>query len=91
VPFPGRAVRLPNFGMETVHHVHASDVTGVFLTANNRWFGTEPALEFLTLEEWTKAVTEQKARSVLGFAPRYSSLDAVQEAVTFLRARDYRL
>jgi nucleoside-diphosphate-sugar epimerase len=29
----GREVRLPNFGMETVHHVHAEDVAQVFLRA----------------------------------------------------------
>ncbi len=29
----GAPVSLPNFGMETVHHVHAEDVAGVFLAA----------------------------------------------------------
>lgn len=133
----GEAVRLPNFGMETVHHVHAADVAGLFHAAIERWsgsvgesfhavspaalslrgyaeamyrwYGAEPAIQYLPWDEWTKTVTEQeakathdhiahspncsmeKAKSLLGFAPRYSSLDSVQEAVTFLRARGYRL
>jgi nucleoside-diphosphate-sugar epimerase len=29
----GEELTLPNFGMETLHHVHASDVAGVFLAA----------------------------------------------------------
>jgi len=29
----GESLRLPNFGMETLHHVHASDVAGVFMAA----------------------------------------------------------
>jgi len=29
----GEPISLPNFGMETLHHVHASDVAGVFLAA----------------------------------------------------------
>lgn len=31
----GEPVYLPNFGMETLHHVHAEDVAGVFLAAIN--------------------------------------------------------
>jgi nucleoside-diphosphate-sugar epimerase len=33
----------------------------------------------------------EKARRLLGFEPRWSSLDAVKEAVRWLAARDYRL
>lgn len=33
----------------------------------------------------------EKARRLLGFAPRWSSLDAVREAVGWLAARDYRI
>jgi len=29
----GQPIHLPNFGMETLHHVHAQDVAGVFLAA----------------------------------------------------------
>jgi len=32
----------------------------------------------------------EKARRLLGFEPRWSSLDAVREAVGWLAARDYR-
>jgi nucleoside-diphosphate-sugar epimerase len=32
----GEEVRVPNFGMETVHHVHASDVAQAFLLAMER-------------------------------------------------------
>jgi nucleoside-diphosphate-sugar epimerase len=126
----GDEVAIPNFGMETVHHVHAEDVARAFLLAlQNRsaatgqsfhavsaaaitlrgyaesmaaWFRQQPRLRFLPWEEWKKlmpekdaAVTEdhirhspncsiQKARSLLEYEPRYSSLEAVQEAVTWL-------
>ena len=32
----------------------------------------------------------EKARRLLGFEPRWSSLDAIEEAVGWLAARDYR-
>ncbi len=33
----GRELALPNFGLETVHHVHAEDVAQVFLRAMENW------------------------------------------------------
>ncbi len=126
----GAEVSIPNFGMETVHHVHAEDVARAFLLAiRNRqaalgqsfhvvaasaltlrgyaeqmaaWFGQPPNLRFLPWEEWKAgdsardaAVTEDhirhsphcsivKARRLLGYEPRYTPLQAVQEAVTWL-------
>jgi nucleoside-diphosphate-sugar epimerase len=127
----GEELLLPNFGLETVHHVHADDVAQVVegaiahwngavgeafnavssqaLTLRGyaetmfRWFGHEPRLGFLPYAEWAerqapeeaKATWEHIARSpshsiakaqrLLGYAPRYSSLQAVQEAVSWLR------
>jgi nucleoside-diphosphate-sugar epimerase len=127
----GAEVQIPNFGMETVHHVHAEDVAQAFLLALDHreaavgqsfhvvsasaltlrgyaeqmaaWFQMPPRLNFLPWEEWkhgvspkNAAVTEdhirhsphcsiQKARSVLGYEPRHSSLQAVQESVSWLR------
>ena len=127
----GRPVRLPNLGMETLHHVHADDVAQAFAQAVARpgasigesfhvvspaaitlrgyaermaeWFGAEPRIVFLPYAEWRRGVPErdaamtldhllhspncgiEKARARLGYAPRYSSLAAVQEAVTALR------
>lgn len=121
---------LPNFGMETVHHVHADDVAQGFIKAilhRNRaigeafhivspqaitlrgyaekmsaWFGQEAKLKFLPFEEWKKTVTEEearitydhiahspncsieKAKRLINYQPRYSSIEAVTEAVSWL-------
>ncbi|TCL69615.1 NAD(P)-dependent oxidoreductase [Rhizobium sp. BK251] len=126
----GERLVLPNFGMETVHHVHADDIAALFMGAISnwsvsvgesfhavsgravtlrgyaeamyRWFGREPMLEFLPFEKWAEGQKPQDARAtwehiarspncsmekasrLLGFAPRYSSLEAVQEAVKWL-------
>jgi nucleoside-diphosphate-sugar epimerase len=126
----GRQIRLPNIGMETVHHVHADDVAQCFVRAIERrtsalgqsfhvvspaaltlrgyaervsaWFGHPPRLQFLPWEEWRQGVPEKdaavtwdhiahspncsiaKARTLLGYEPRYSSLEAVRESVTWL-------
>jgi nucleoside-diphosphate-sugar epimerase len=126
----GEALSLANFGLETVHHVHADDVAAMFMgaianwsasvgesfhavsagavslrgyaEAMSRWFGHEPNLAFLPYDRWAegqnaedaKATWEHIARSpncsiskaqrLIGYAPRYSSLQAVQEAVGWL-------
>lgn len=123
----GREVLLPNIGMETVHHVHASDVAQAFVRAIAHrdaaigesfhvvspaamtlrgyaermaaWFGQSARLRYLPWEEWRQHFTEreaahtwdhiahspncsiEKARRLLGYEPRYTSLAAVQEAV----------
>lgn len=128
----GREVLLPNLGMETVHHVHAADVAGVFMAAIHAggvsfgqgfhavstgaltlagyaravagWYGREANLRFLPLDEWKThidpaqaAMTEdhirhspnasmEKARRLLGFTPRYTSLQAVREALDWMEA-----
>jgi len=128
----GEALTLPNFGLETVHHVHADDIAGLFMAAianwnasvgesfhavsdkaltlrgyaeaMAHWFGREAKLEYLPYDKWAeqhspeeaKATWEHIARSpncsmdkakrLLGFTPRYSSLQAVQEAVEWLIA-----
>ena len=126
----GETLALPNFGLETVHHVHADDVAQAFMQAlANRsnaigesfhvvsaaaltlrgyaeamaaWFGQESRLEFLPWSEWKKTVAADeagatwdhiahspncsiaKARRLLEYQPRYSSLQGVQEAVSWL-------
>lgn len=128
----GETLVLPNFGLETVHHVHAGDVAGLFMSAlanwnasvgesfhavseraltlrgyaeaMARWFGQEPKLEFMPYDRWAKSQSPEeakatwehisrspncsmeKARRLLGFRPRYTSLQAVQEAVEWLFA-----
>ncbi|HTJ93318.1 MAG TPA: NAD-dependent epimerase/dehydratase family protein, partial [Pararobbsia sp.] len=128
----GETLSLPNFGLETVHHVHADDVAQMFMgsIANwrasvgeafhsvsagavtlrgyaesmSRWFGHEPKLEFLAFDKWAEkqdpkdaeATWEHiarspncsidKARRLIGYSPRYTSLQAVEEAVTWLMA-----
>jgi nucleoside-diphosphate-sugar epimerase len=126
----GEEVVLPNFGMETLHHVHADDVAQAFeLAVTNAdravaesfhvcspaamtlrgyaeamaaHFGRAARLAFLPWEEWRKTVTDAqaaitldhishspngsiaKARERLGYAPRYTSLEAVIESVAAL-------
>jgi nucleoside-diphosphate-sugar epimerase len=126
----GERLALPNFGLETVHHVHADDVAQAFERALARrsaaigesfhavspaaltlrgyaeriadWFGRPADLEFLPWDVWRATVTEEqaqatwdhiahspncsidKARQLLGYRPRYRSLQAVQEAVRWL-------
>jgi nucleoside-diphosphate-sugar epimerase len=126
----GNELALPNFGMETVHHVHASDVAQAFVKAITHWstsvgesfhtvspaaltlrgyaeavaswFGKEARLKFLPWEEWCKTVSEThaaatwdhiyrspnasiaKAQRLIDYQPRYSSLEAVHEAVDWL-------
>lgn len=126
----GAPLTLPNFGLETVHHIHADDVAALimatignwrastgeafhavseqaltlrgFAEAMYRWFGHAPKLEFQPYEAWAKTQGQEeaqatwehiarspncsmeKARHLLDFQPRYSSLAAVQESVQFL-------
>jgi len=128
----GEELLLPNFGLETVHHVHADDVAQMvmravagrngavgeafntvsaqainlrgYAEAMYRWFGHEPRLSYLPFPEWkalqapkeAEATWEhiarspshsiEKARRVLGYHPRYSSLQAIQESVSWLIA-----
>ncbi len=126
----GDELALPNFGLETVHHVHADDVAQMvtraigswntavgeafntvspqainlrgYAEAMYRWFGHEPKIEYLPFDQWkagqrstdaeatwehisrSPAHSIEKAVRRLGYAPRYSSLAAVEEAVTWL-------
>lgn len=126
----GEELALPNLGMETVHHVHADDVSQMFMQALShwsvavgesfhtvspaaitlrgyaesvsRWFGCEPKLRYLPWKEWTATVSVDEAQStwdhiahspncsiakaerLLDYRPRYSSLEAVYESVTWL-------
>lgn len=128
----GRALLLPNFGMETVHHVHADDVAQAFERALARraaalgesfhvlspaaltlrgyaaaiaaWFGQEARFSFLPFAEWRGHVAPEeasitwdhiahspngsvaKARQLLDYQPRYTSLEAVKESVRRLIA-----
>jgi nucleoside-diphosphate-sugar epimerase len=130
----GEEIALPNFGLETLHHVHADDVAQAFELALNRWsaavgesfhvtspraltvrgyaeavagwFGREPRLRFLPYEDWARDVDPaeartswehlahspsmsiDKARTLLGYAPRYSSLQALRESVAWLITHD---
>ena len=126
----GEELALPNFGLETVHHVHAADVAQVafraiasrdaalgqafnavsaqalnlrgYAEAMFRWFGHEPRISYQPFEQWkarqrpdeaqatwehisrSPAHSIEMARTRLGYEPKYSSLAAVQEAVTWL-------
>ncbi|MBX4931391.1 MULTISPECIES: NAD-dependent epimerase/dehydratase family protein [Rhizobium] len=126
----GEALALPNFGLETVHHVHADDVAAMFMDAISNWnaatgesfhavseqaltlrgyaesmslwFGRDPKLTFAPFDVWAEGQTDEdakatwehiarspncsiaKARRLLGYSPRYTSLQAVQESVGWL-------
>ena len=128
----GEKLALPNFGLETVHHVHADDVAQAFVAAMEHrgvavgesfhvvspaaltlrgyaeraasWFGQKAHLEFLPWDAWRKTVTEEeasatwdhiahspncsieKARRLINYRPRYTSLEAVHESVQWLIA-----
>jgi nucleoside-diphosphate-sugar epimerase len=123
----GEALWLPNFGMETLHHVHAADVAGVFMAAVKAgkasfgegfhalspralslrgyaaaaaaWYGRKAELRFEPYEAWKNRVSPkdadsalthilhspsgsmEKAEQVLGFRPKYTSLEAVRECL----------
>ncbi|HHY51335.1 MAG TPA: NAD(P)-dependent oxidoreductase [Alphaproteobacteria bacterium] len=126
----GEELALPNFGLETVHHVHADDVAQMVMRiianwnasvgeafntvspqAVNlrgyaehmfRWFGKVPQISYQPYHVWRTSQTPEeaqatwehisrspshsieKARRLLGYEPRYSSLAAVEEAVNWL-------
>jgi nucleoside-diphosphate-sugar epimerase len=128
----GEELVLPNFGLETVHHVHADDVAQFveralgqrsssvgeafntvspqavnlrgYAEAMFRWFGHAPKLRFQPYDEWKRGQRAEdaqatwehisrspshsidKARGLVGYQPRYSSLAGVQEAVGWLIA-----
>jgi nucleoside-diphosphate-sugar epimerase len=126
----GDELPIANFGLETVHHVHAEDVAQIaakaianrdaavgqafnavspqalnlrgYAEAMYRWFGHEPRIRYLPFDEWKKTQSEsdaqatwehiirspnhsvEKARKLLGHEPKWSSLDAIKESVTWL-------
>jgi nucleoside-diphosphate-sugar epimerase len=129
----GEELALPNFGLETLHHVHVDDVARAFLLAIGNWslsvgeifhvaspnamtlrgyaeglaawFGKKANLVCLPWPEWKATQKNEddvafsydhiahspncsiaKAQRVLGYHPRYSSLEAICEAVAWLMA-----
>ena len=130
----GQELSLPNFGLETVHHVHADDVAQAFVQAIHhwgaavgesfhvvssqavtlhgyamamaKWFGQEPNLKYQPWDEWQKTVSKEdaqatwdhiahspncsiaKAQNLLDYQPRYTSIQAVKEAVQWLIEND---
>ncbi len=126
----GKPLVLPNFGLETVHHVHAADVAQAVMGALTHWgaavgeafnavspaaltlrgyaeamfrhFGHVPALHFAPFDDWAKGVAPEdatatwehiqrspchaidKGRRLIGYSPRYTSLQAVEESVAVL-------
>ena len=129
----GEELALPNFGLETLHHVHADDVAQMFMGALAHWstavghsfhavspgaltlrgyaeavaswFGQQARLRFTPYEEWKDTVSPEeaamtydhiahspngsiaKAQQLLGYRPRYTSLQAIYEAVSWLIAQ----
>ena len=129
----GDEVLLPNFGMETLHHIHADDIAHAFMQSMSHWsesvgesfhivspaaltlrgyaeavadwFGQPAQLRFLPWPEWRQTLSEEhatqtwehiarspnasidKARRLIEYQPRYSSLQAIRESVDALIAR----
>lgn len=128
----GDEIALPNFGRETLHHVHCEDVAQAFVRAMANWpravgesfhvasptaltmagyaesvaawFGKQARIRFLPWEEWRATVAPkeadftwdhiarspncsiEKARRLLGYEPRYRSLEAIRESLAWLCA-----
>jgi nucleoside-diphosphate-sugar epimerase len=126
----GQPVDMPNFGLETVHHVHADDVAQAFQLACERpdvaagnaynvvseramtlrgiatavagWFGHAADLRFMPFEQFragtdgeladaswqhivrSHSMSIEKARSQLGYSPRYTSLQAIAGGLAWL-------
>ncbi|MGH9106272.1 MAG: NAD-dependent epimerase/dehydratase family protein [Acidimicrobiales bacterium] len=126
----GTELPLPNFGLETVHHVHADDVAQAFMKALGApdrasgesfhvvseraltlrgyaeavasWFGQRAHLSFRPWESWSSgqeasdardtwehishcpSMSTEKAAGTLGYRPRYTSLEAVFESLSWL-------
>ncbi len=126
----GEPLLLANFGLETVHHVHADDVAQAFMKALAQWntsvgegfhvvseaavtlrgyaetvahwFGREADLQYVPWETFVQQVAPEdaaqtyehiarspncsieKARNLLDYQPRYSSLQAVKESLEWL-------
>ena len=126
----GETLTLPNFGLETVHHVHADDVAQSFQLALEHpdaavgngyhsvseravtlrgiaeaaagWFGQEADLRFLPFEEFRASTSAENADATwehiarspsmsiesakrdLGYAPGYTSLEAIAEGLQWL-------
>ena len=124
----GETLTLPNFGLETVHHVHADDVAQLAMRSLSHWrastgeafhavssgaltlrgyaeamfrhFGHEPRLEYLSWEAWAATQDAEEAKTayehivrspncaivkaerLLGYAPRFTSLEAVVDALS---------
>lgn len=129
----GEELTLPNFGMETVHHVHADDVSQIIMgaianrsaavgeafnavspqavnlkgyaSAVYRRFGHAPKLRFEPFDSWktgqrpedAQATWQHISRSpshsidkavrLIGYRPRYTSLEGVFEALDWLIAQ----
>jgi nucleoside-diphosphate-sugar epimerase len=123
----GEELTLPNFGLETLNHIHAWDIAKLIVLALEQpevskgeafhvvanaavtfrgyadavasWFGKDANLKFLPWNEFEKTLdkefaeatydhvahspncSNEKAKRLLGFEPRYSSLEAVKEAI----------
>lgn len=130
----GERLDLPNFGMETVHHIHADDIAQLLIQAMNNWsvsvgeafhavspgavtlrhyaeamyryFGREPNVGYLPWDSWKALQTPQnadatwehiirspncsidKGQRLLAYAPRYTSLAAIEDALSWLIAQN---
>lgn len=128
----GQEVLMPNYGLETLHHVHADDVAMCFsLAIENReksvgesfnvlseraftwhgyaeavaqWYGKSANLKFVSFEEFAADMSPEdaksswahlqhssngsieKAKRLLGYNPRYTSLEAIQESLTWIKS-----
>jgi nucleoside-diphosphate-sugar epimerase len=77
----GEEIALPNFGMETLHHVHAEDVAQIFV---------------LAIENWNNSIGESfnnvstKALTLRGYAEKVSSWFGKTAKIKYLPWEDWR-
>ncbi len=77
----GEALALPNFGLETVHHVHADDVAQVFMAAIANWGGS--------VGESFHAVSPA-AVTLRGYAEAMAAWFGKEPSLTFLPWEDWK-
>src|SRR4030042_1168913 len=83
----GQTLTLPNLGLEPVHHVHAHARACLRWEQGRRRVSEEDAASTWDHIAHSPCCSIDKARRVLGYQPRYSSLEAVTESGQWLREK----
>jgi nucleoside-diphosphate-sugar epimerase len=77
----GEELKLPNIGMETIHHVHAQDVARLFMLAIENWSNS--------VGESFNAVSD-KALTLRGYAEKMASWFGKTANITYLPWKEWK-